>query len=289
MRRETTPDLVRLINKGEHDAGDVMRAYIETQGGGALLGPWSTMGRRSVPLVSDSRAAFGVLGGPGSGKTRGVIKAAVALHPGSTVSLTTKPEVMVDTIASRTSEGRVFVLDLSGLGNTLPPCAIELRWSPVNGADDYDVALLRAHQMVRAQNPGRQEGATLHFNDSAANLLAALLCAAALSGRTVADVRRWAAEGETREPADYLPDNHVARVALHSVENMGDKERGSVCSSAARVLGAYQSPTALRTATARVYGEAAQSLDADSFVRSDGDTLSTSSAPKSAESSWLHS
>lgn len=107
------------------------------------MGGWTPTGE---PVQSNGRGAFGVIGGPGSGKTRGVIIPAVLVHPAPVVAVSTKPEVLAHTCRSRARQGDVCVFDPAGMGLAEQYGLVELRWSPTDSAGDYEAAMVTARR-----------------------------------------------------------------------------------------------------------------------------------------------
>ncbi len=268
LRRRPRSTLER-IRAGESPAREALSTALLAGDTGALM-CWRKDGE---PLHSPGRAAVLVLGGPGAGKTTHVLIPGVLAHPGPVVAASTKPEVMQHTARGRQTAGRV--LAFCPAGEPLPPGVVEARWSPLSSASDYEQAMRTAHALVGAHTHGRHGGGE-HFVSRATALLGALLHAAALAGADIAAFVGWVLAGDL-DPAlseldAHAPDS-LALSTLRGIDRTPDRERGSILSTAADALGAYQFSGALRSATPPQPGENAAWLDPDAFVASEADTL----------------
>jgi hypothetical protein len=223
-----------------------------------------------MPLASNSRQCFSVIGGPGGRKTQGVMIPATMAHPAPLVSTTIKPEILLATVRARRVVGNVYAIVL-GEGIELPEGVVEVRWSPERGCEDWSAALSMGSEMVHAAHPGAWTGQELAFNGPAQGLLAALLHAAAISDHNVVDVYRWLRSRDLQTPADYLPGGSSAAIDLAGVMAAHDRLLGSIIEATVAAVSIYTHPTAARTAAAPGPGMAW--LDADSLVRSAADSL----------------
>ena len=269
LRRRPASTLDLALAGGLGDARRALASALLAGDTGAVLG-WRSDGE---PLHSSGRAAVLVLGGPGAGKTSSVLIPAVLAHPAPVVAASTKPEVMQHTASARRSGGSV--LAFCPAGGTLPDGVIEARWSPLASASDYEQAMRTAHAMVGAHTHGRHGGGE-HFESRATALLGALLHAAALAGADIDAFVSWVSAGEL-DPAlaelEAQAPGSLALSTLRGIERTPDRERGSILSTAADALGAYQFAGARRAASAPADGEPAVWIDPDAFVASAADTL----------------
>ena len=131
-----------------------------------------------------------VYGPTRSGKTRSFANRAVAEAIGPVVSTGTKNDVLRATLEVRAERGRVAVYDPLGV----VPDSIgitRLKWCPVAGCEDPEVALRRANAWADAGPTGNVKNGDF-FNRRAAETLGPLLHAAALTGGTIMDVYEWA-------------------------------------------------------------------------------------------------
>ena len=219
----------------------LLRATTESSGGiflglGAEHREW---------IVADAEIATLVLGPPRSGKTSAVVIPSVLSAPGAVVSTSTKLDVFEVTAAHRSQSGQVWVFDPSGTGRVAPG-ARRLRWSPVTPGRSWDDTLTTAAAMVDAAKLGSGGDADF-WNERAGAMLAALLHAAVIDRRSIADVRSWVLRHDADRPLAILQ-THGAELAAEILEGLGragERALSSVFATAASVLAAYNSDAAL--------------------------------------------
>ncbi len=145
-----------------------------------------TLGRsRGVTIHVSTEESMVIQGAPRSGKGLYVVINAILDAPGAVVTTSTRADNLVVTMNARAGGGRpVTVFDpqgMSGLPSTL-------RWSPVRGCQDPDVATRRA-LVITADTEMKGENAA--WQKRSLIILQCLLHAAALSGEGVRAFRRW--------------------------------------------------------------------------------------------------
>ncbi|MGW1123857.1 type IV secretory system conjugative DNA transfer family protein [Streptomyces sp. NPDC002526] len=112
---------------------------------------------------------------------------------GPVLATSTKPDLVELTLDARQRGGRpVAVFDPQNIAPSLP----KFRWTPINGAADTEVAMMRGKAFVaggRTPNGAAQssEGSAF-YKGQASKILAAFLHAAALDGASLDWVLRWA-------------------------------------------------------------------------------------------------
>ncbi|MFE4633124.1 type IV secretory system conjugative DNA transfer family protein [Streptomyces sp. NPDC056773] len=148
---------------------------------------------KGVPLWVRADKACRVIGPMGSGKTMRFFAPTIRRWAGPVLATSTKPDLVELTLSARkTSDRPVFAFDPQGLAPSLP----RLRWSPITGAADTEVAMTRAKaQVAGSRTPGSaaqsSEGSTF-YKGQASKILAAFLHAAALDGATLDQLLAWA-------------------------------------------------------------------------------------------------
>jgi type IV secretion system protein VirD4 len=213
------------------------------------------------PLCAGTQQSVLVLGPPRSGKTTAIVVPSVLTAPGAVVATSTKTDVLALTATSRSRRGRCWLFDPSGTV-PLPAGLTRLSWSPVTGAEDWAEAVAAAHVLARSARPGRGIAEGDHWTERAEALLAPLLHAAALADLDVSWVLRWVLRRELTEPAVMIgrrSGNELAGETLAGIASTEERERSGIFSTAAGILAAYRSPSALEVA-------AAPNFDPDAFV-----------------------
>lgn len=162
-----------------------------------------TVGMGAKRLVASIENSILVLAAPRQGKTSQVIIPWLRRWPGPALTTSIRRDVVLATHELRRTIGPVAVLDVSDTEWPYP-----LRWSPVAGCEDYDRARRRANVMVTVGGDGASDSKNAgYFRNNAVNLLAAWLHIAALEGRTIDDVVRWALDPRDDEPITLLRAN----------------------------------------------------------------------------------
>ncbi|MEV7482735.1 type IV secretory system conjugative DNA transfer family protein [[Kitasatospora] papulosa] len=148
---------------------------------------------KGVELWSRADKACRVIGPMGSGKTLRFFAPLVRNWAGPVLATSTKPDLVELTLDARQRDGRpVAVFDPQNIAPSLP----RFRWTPINGAADTEVAMMRGKAFVagsRTPNGAAQssEGSAF-YKGQASKILAAFFHAAALDGASLDWVLRWA-------------------------------------------------------------------------------------------------
>lgn len=145
-----------------------------------------TLGRsRGVTVHVSTEESMVIQGAPRSGKGLYVVINAILDAPGAVVTTSTRADNLVVTMRARATGGRpVTVFDPQGMSG-IPS---SLRWSPVRGCEDPDIATRRA-LVITADTEMKGENAA--WQKRSLIVLQGLLHAAALSGEGVKAFRRW--------------------------------------------------------------------------------------------------
>jgi len=138
------------------------------------------------------RSAVAIIGPTRSGKTANVI-AGILEWDGPAILSSVRDDLFDRTFTRRNQVGTVFVFDpLEELGNRLPEGAVRVGWSPlqiagtVSGAMEASSVLLAAAPLDGTTNAN-------YFSKKGEALLWPILFAAAVGGKSMADVVRWLA------------------------------------------------------------------------------------------------
>lgn len=251
---------------GRYDPRAAARAELSEVGW--LLGRQLGSGQ---PLVATPEDSVAVIAPSGGGKSRNVVIPACLDAPGPLVVTSTRADVL-DVIAEpRSRLGRVWVFDpLDTVG-----WPERMVWDPVAGCQDGETATARALSFsvgMGADDSSSSNGG--FFQQTASSALTRLLHAAALEGKTIEHVMRWATNLEkASEPRAILTDHPNAEpgwdILLRSVSTGADE----TVASTRQTLAAQIEPLALRKVLRCVTPqEGVPTFEPDRFVAS-RDTL----------------
>jgi type IV secretion system protein VirD4 len=212
-------------------------------------------GRR---LRTDEQSHVAVVAPTRAGKTTRLVVPWVLEHDGPLVVTSTKRDVLAATGEARAARGRVHVFDPFGEDS--------LGWSPLVGCESWSFALRQAQWLADASADGTSEIAR-YWRGEAAKLLAPLLHAAALDGRSMLDVLKWVDAQSVKEPSLTLlaGEADAAMRQLAAIDKLDGRNKGTTYMSAGSVLAAYRFPEVARS-LAGDFGPA-------TFLRSSADTV----------------
>jgi type IV secretory pathway TraG/TraD family ATPase VirD4 len=214
---------------------------------GVGMGRHHPSGMALFGTIEDSVA---VLAPPRSGKTLRVLVPAVLDHDGPAVVTSTRWDVVRLTATSRLQRGPVWVFDADQTSNVaLPAGAVAAAWSPVDGAEDPQTAMVRARSLARASGAGHGVTNADFFADHAQTVLQCYLHAAALRGLSIARVRNWSLDPTDSEPVDALRASPVAPgwgAELSRRAGVADRQRDGVWGVVQQALGALAEPRLLQ-------------------------------------------
>jgi hypothetical protein len=161
-------------------------------------------------LYGTAEDSYLLLGPPRMGKTAH-LATQVLDAAGAAVVTSTRVDLYNNTANARACKGPIDVLNADELGGI----ESTLRWSPVTGCENPTIAIQTAGYLVDA-SPGASGAKDAEMWEQQARIvLRCFLHAAALDGRTIFDVARWA-----RNPIDAEPLNILAQ---HEDENEGNE------------------------------------------------------------------
>jgi len=234
--------------------------------GGPRLG---RMLRAGIPMHATIEDSVLILGPTGSGKGTGFVYRAVADAMGAVVSTSTKPDVLLNTVALRQRDSRrVWVFDpqeISGWPDVL-------RWSPMRGCEDPTTAMVRAAGMAEASQVGKGVTNGDFWAGQTAAVIRCYLHAAALGGRTAIDLMRWARNPKAQEPITILHEHPNAADGwgdeLAEQKAAPPNQVGSVWAGVRRAFDSLADPRVARACSPR----AGEGFDPEQFI-ANGDTL----------------
>lgn len=155
--------------------------------------------RSRQKLYSSVEDVFIILAPPRQGKDVHFCAPYTIDAPGACIVTSTRADAFTNTYAMRAKMGEVHVFDPNGL--TRWPQ--QLRWSPIKGCEDPNVAALRAGTFVDASG-FEVTGDAAFLVAAQTSILRCYLHAAAIGGRTMRDVMRWAFQPNNTEPLQLL-------------------------------------------------------------------------------------
>lgn len=164
-----------------------------------------------TPVALSSENSVVMLAAPRQGKSSQVIIPWLHRWTGPALVTSVRRDVLESTATLRQKRGPVYVLAPTGM----VPWSDMLRWSPSSGCESFDKARQRAGVMVTVGRSGKADVGgdsdnTKFFAQAAANLLAGWLHAAAISGKGMDDVLRWALDERLDEPLHILAEHPQA-------------------------------------------------------------------------------
>jgi type IV secretion system protein VirD4 len=208
-------------------------------------------GRKGRPIRSLGEMGMCVVGATRSGKSSRVLTPALLeLDDSPAVVLSNKADVLVESLAARSTRGPVWVIAPMTPANALPITASA--WSPLGDCATWEGALRTAGWLLDA-DPGATAsaqdsgGARFYNREATAAPLPACLHAAAISGRSMADVLGWLRAGVAGldEPRDVLREHGAPGVAdvIVGVQELDERPRSLLLMSAAQLLDVYRFPS----------------------------------------------
>ncbi|MFL6104137.1 MAG: type IV secretory system conjugative DNA transfer family protein [Actinomycetes bacterium] len=204
--------------------------------------PWRVgLGRVNGRLVAaEPLQSVIALGPTQSQKTSGLVIPAILEWDGPVLAAGVKPDLIGSTIGRRGQKGEVFLYDPAGTtgmeANT---------WTPLSRCDRWEGAYRMALSLVNASRLTRADRDAEGMAGDTTNLLAAMLLAAAVGGRSMSDVLRW---GQRQDRDDIsagidVANAPAARDAFESIWRLPDETRSRVYGQVPRVIDAYTDPT----------------------------------------------
>jgi type IV secretion system protein VirD4 len=205
--------------------------------------PWRvTLGRVNGRLVAaEALQSVIALGPTQSQKTSGLTIPAVLEWDGPVLAACVKPDLIRATIGRRWQKGEVFLFD--------PAAATGMEantWSPLPRCETWEGAYRMALSLVDASRLASRSDRDMEAVPGATtNLLASMLLAAAISGRSMSDVLRW---GQRQDRAEITAAINVANEpaagdAFESIWSLPEQRRSQVYSQVLGVIAAYTDPT----------------------------------------------
>ena len=230
-----------------------------------LVGPGEVLRASAEDIVI-------VFAGMRSGKTTSQAIPNIVEYPGPLIATSAKRDVVDATrgVRERLSPQGVWIFDpqdMVGLD------AQDTWWyDPLAGCERFDIAMRRAAILAAAE---REPGARIdaHFDNAAKQLIASMLQAAALGGKTIVDVYSWLMDPDAPEPEPVRllsqAGQHDTGRALFNKYNEPDKMKGSTFGTAQTMMTFLANERIQQWVTP----QARRKFSPDQFVASQADTL----------------
>jgi hypothetical protein len=274
-----------------------MRLTMRTAAFGYRLGrplrPWAPW----VPLWAHFEHNIRILGRTGWGKTLRLLIPIIRDLPGAAMVLSIEPAVFTHTVLARhhrparpvraplrwlpryrrTREFPIAAVDFSEPANRFTAGFPQVRWNPIDGCGDFAVATRRANALVAgsdtASTQRRGSEDDVFFRNSASEVLAAWLYAAALGGYGLDEITQWLSDTQHTTPRRVLAEHpHADRTALLALTTHLSTRSDRTTSGVERYLAL--TINALISSEGRAFCDVDpdQSFDMAGFVR-DGGTV----------------
>lgn len=193
-----------------------------------------------------------LLGPPRSGKGQSVAIPMILDAPGAVVTTSTRPDNLAVTLAARRALGPVAVFDPQRLAH-FEAGLTALRWSLVRGCESPQTAMIRAEALVSDAGRSGVENANF-WRQQAVSATRCMLHAAALGGRTAADLYRWSHSAPGAKEAVSILSSHEAVTpgwerALDAIIAADQRTRDSVWAMVANAFSPLADPPVLDAVT----------------------------------------
>lgn len=208
-----------------------------------------------------------MLAAPRQGKTSQVIIPWIKSWRGPMLVTSVRGDVLDATALIRRGVGPVLAMVPTGM----VAWPDQVQWSPTSGCEDFGKAMQRADLMVQiGKSETTDSSGAGFFGATATSLLAGWLHAAAITGRSMADVLRWGYNPQIEEPIRLLAESHRAEAGVAELldglyRNPGDT-RANLFATVQTALTPLFSPTARAT----FVPTNGQGIDIEQWLRSNG-------------------
>jgi type IV secretion system protein VirD4 len=212
--------------------------------------------------TSGSQRSLLVLGPSRSGKTSGVIIPNLLMNTYSSVTTSTKNDVL-NTLSRSRRDGALLLFDPSGTVIT-PPGVHRIGYSPIRQSNTWDGAVLAARSLVDVSRRGTFERSDDHWTERAGALVAPLLHSASLQnlslGALTLRIDERHIDGFLKTLLERHGELHPSVALLRGILATEERERSSIWSTTSGLF------AGMRTEAARGAAREAP-LDLDEFLR----------------------
>jgi type IV secretion system protein VirD4 len=221
---------------------------------------------RGVDCYASVEDSMVLLGPPRSGKGVHIVINAILDAPGAVITTSTRPDNLTAALDARSKVGPVAVFDPQKLAPGIPSAT---RWSPIRGCESPQTAMIRAKALTAGAASGTND--SNFWQSSAEQAVRCLLHAAALGGRTSADLYRWSlSAAQAREAVMILATHPLAALSWHqgleAIVGADQKQRDSIWAMVAIAFASLADPKVL-DAVSPAPGE---QFDPETFLRQRG-------------------
>jgi type IV secretion system protein VirD4 len=219
-----------------------------------------------VPLWASWESSLCLVAPPGEGKTFRVLARILRQHPGPAVATSTKPDLYELTATARARVGPIAALD----PDRLVPAAAPIRWSPVAGCQDSEVAERRAAALLAAVDGDNDTRYGAFFRDSARDVLKCYLHAAALDGRDIRSVLEWSRRLDDPTAAQILRSREAAAPGWAGIITVHTTAAGETTSGVMRHLAQALACFSHESVVDLCCPRASEAFDVARFLKADG-------------------
>jgi len=222
---------------------------------GVLAGP---AGRRGPLLRGSWEDVQLAIMAPRAGKTTAIAIPGVLAAPGPAIATSNKADLYLATAAARAAGGQLWVFDPQQVAFA----PRDWWWNPLATIEGVEDAHRLAQHFLTAK--AEQD----FWDKAAAELLTALLLAAALTGGSLLDVYRWLADSAAPEPVDALngAGHPAAAAALRGMQSGALETREGVYQTARTAAQALRDPAITGWVTAPPDGSNVREFSPAGFV-----------------------
>ena len=225
-RRDT-----EVLGRGQVES-KAKRLGVETEAFGLPIGRAVSDNR---PLYSDFEAVGVVIAGTRTGKTTCWVVPRILAAPGLVVATSNKPDVVQLTREQRQERGKVWVFDPQEIVGEPQ----SFWWNPLSYVTGSARATAMAQALMDASRPAGGQSSNPFFDVGARDLVARLLLAAARSGRSLVEVKRWVNDPSDDEPVLLLRQagEYGKADELQATLNMVEVTRSGIFAGAQQIMG----------------------------------------------------
>ncbi|ACU77755.1 conjugative transfer gene complex protein [Catenulispora acidiphila DSM 44928] len=223
-----------------------------------------------IPVAISIEDSVLMLAPPRQGKSSQCIIPWLHGWRGPAIVTSARTDVLENTATIRAEQGPVLVMAPTGM----VAWPDNVQWAPLADCEDFDKAILRAEVMVtvgKSSGDNTGGGDNKFFGLAATNLMAGWLHAAAISGRPMTDVLRWAFNEGLDEPVHILGTNpKAAPDVAEMLDNLYRAPADTTRSNLWTTVQTAVAPLLSVAARATFAPEAGATFDIEDFLRSNG-------------------